>query len=250
MLSDSAVQGARVFDLSTSTIDNVPTYVEYIIERVNPDDFETLAPDTPLVDAEDKITVSFAGYNGGSMNGTVTMTAVDNAGANGTGAIEVVRSTSGNFEFYIDLGKENYGKLGSNKYLIVWVDFTNVDFRKACFGLISNDGASSPYRTDDHDLKSPFYYLADGTSEWVELSHGTDGCFGNGDNGSQAMKGKKGYLALPIEYFKESSRTMNADTLVTGVYMYADVNSGAGSPFYLDNIYIVEDYKTVVLPNE
>ncbi len=247
---DSAVQGARVFDLSTSTIDNVPTYVEYIIERVNPDDFETLAPDTPLVDAEDKITVSFAGYNGGSMNGTVTITAADNAGANGTGAIEVVRSTSGNFEFYIDLGKENYGKLGSNKYLIVWVDFTNVDFRKACFGLISNDGASSPYRTDDHDLKSPFYYLADGTSEWVELSHGTDGCFGNGDNGSQAMKGKKGYLALPIEYFKESSRTMNADTLVTGVYMYADVNSGAGSPFYLDNIYIVEDYKTVVLPNE
>ena len=43
---------------------------------------------------------------------------------------------------------------------------------------------------------------------------------------------------------------MNADTLVTGVYMYADVNSGVGSPFYLDNIYIVEDYKTVVLPNE
>lgn len=247
---DASVQGARVFDLNASTIDNVPTYVEYIIERVNPDDFEALSPNTPLVDAEDKITVSSSGYDGGNMSGAVTIEKVDNSGANGTGAIEIVRSASGNFEFYIDLGKESYGKLGSNKYLIVWVDFTSVEFRKACFGLISNEGSSGPYRTDDHDVKSPFYYLADGTQDWVELSHGTDGCFGTGDSGSQAMNGKKGYLAMPIEYFKQGSKAMTSDTLITGVYMYADVNNGHNTPFYLDNIYIVEDYKSYTLPNE
>ena len=134
--------------------------------------------------------------------------------------------------------------------MIVWVDFSNVEFRKACFGLLTNDGNSCPYRTDDHDSRSSFYYLADGTSEWVTLSHGGDGCFGTGDSGSQGMKGKKGYLALPIEYFKEGSRVMNAETLVTGLYMYADVNDGAGKPYYLDNVMLVTDYKTAILPQK
>ncbi len=247
---NSSVQGARVFDLNTKTINDVPTYVEYIIERVNADDFEEFEPNTSLVDGNGEIKVTVAGYDAGTMNGTVTITQVDGKGAYGSGAIEVIRSQSGNFEFYIDLGKDNYGKLGDNNYLIVWVDFTSVDFRKACFGLISSEGTSSPFRTDDHDIRSPFYYLADGASEWVELSHGGDGCFGTGDGGSQSMNGKKGYLALPTQYFKEGSRTMTSDTLVTGVYMYADVNSGAGTPFYLDNILLVQDYKSATLPTE
>ena len=41
-------------------------------------------------------------------------------------------------------------------------------------------------------IMPPHYYLADGAAEWIELSHGGDGCFGVGDGGSQGMMGKKG----------------------------------------------------------
>ncbi len=241
--TNASVQGSRVFDLNVKTLNDIPTYVEYVIERINPDKYGTLENNTTLFDGSNNFEASFDGYDQGSMNGTVTISSVDEA-------IEVIRSTGGNYEIYIDLGKDAYGKLGENKYLIVWVDFTNVEFRKACFGLLTNDGNSCPYRTDDHDSRSSFYYLADGTSEWVTLSHGGDGCFGTGDSGSQGMKGKKGYLALPIEYFKEGSRVMNAETLVTGLYMYADVNDGAGKPYYLDNVMLVTDYKTAILPQK
>ena len=238
--TNANVQGSRVFDLNVETLDDIPTYVEYVIERINPDDYGTLADNTTLFE-NNSFEASYSGYDQGSINGTVTISSVD-------GAIEVLRSAGGNYEIYIDLGKDAYGKLGENKYLIVWVDFTNVEFRKACFGLLTNDGNSCPYRTDDHDSRSSFYYLADGTSEWVTLSHGGDGCFGTGDSGSQGMKGKKGYLALPIEYFKEGSKVVNSETLVTGLYMYADVNDGAGKPYYLDNVMLVTDYKTAILP--
>ena len=240
--TNASVQGSRVFDLNVDTLDDIPTYVEYVIERINPDDYGTLANNTTLFE-NNSFEASYSGYDQGSINGTVTISNVD-------GAIEVIRSAGGNYEIYIDLGKDAYGKLGENKYLIVWVDFTNVEFRKACFGLLTNDGNSCPYRTDDHDSRSSFYYLADGTSEWVTLSHGGDGCFGTGDSGSQGMKGKKGYLALPIEYFKEGSRVMNSETLVTGLYMYGDVNDGAGKPYYLDNVMLVTDYKTAALPQK
>ena len=240
--TNASVQGSRVFDLNVDTLDDIPTYVEYVIERINPDDYGTLADNTTLFE-NNSFEASYSGYDQGSINGNVTISSVD-------GAIEVIRSAGGNYEIYIDLGKDAYGKLGANKYLIVWVDFSNVEFRKACFGLLTNDGNSCPYRTDDHDSRSSFYYLADGTSEWVTLSHGGDGCFGTGDSGSQGMKGKKGYLALPIEYFKEGSRVMNSETLVTGLYMYADVNDGAGKPYYLDNVMLVTDYKMATLPQK
>lgn len=241
--SSASVQGSRVFDLNVETLDNIPTYVEYVIERISPDNYGMFSSNTTLFDGTEELNASFNGYDEGNMNGTVTISMVNEA-------IEVVRSTGGNYEIYIDLNKDGYGKLGDNKYLIVWVDFTNVEFRKACFGLLSSDGKGCPYRTDDHDTPTSFYYLPDGAGEWVTLSHGRDGCFGTGDNGSQGMNGKKGYLALPVEFFKEGSRTMNSETLVTGLYMYADVNNGTGQPYYLDNVMLVTDYKTAALPTK
>jgi hypothetical protein len=246
----ASIQGSRVFDLNLETIDDVPTYVEYVIERINPDKYDTFENDKALVNGDENLTLTPSGYDASSLSGTATVTVTENGGYNNSKAIQVIRSQSGNFEIYIQLDSSEYGKLGDNKYLIVWVDFTNVEFRKACFGLITNDGTASPYRTDDHDTATPFYYLADGTSEWVTLSHGADGCFGDGDRGSQAMNGTKGYLALPVEYFKEGSRQMTENTLITGIYMYADVNSGHNAPYYLDNIILVEDYKAAILPNE
>ena len=246
----ASIQGSRVFDLNLDTIDDVPTYVEYVIERINPDKYGTYENDKLLVDGDENLTLTPSGYDGSGITGSATITVTENGGYNNSQAIQVIRSQSNNFEIYIQLENSSYGKIGDNKYLIIWVDFTNVEFRKACFGLITNDGTANPYRTDDHDTTTPFYYLADGSSEWVALSHGADGCFGDGDRGSQAMKGTKGYLALPVEYFKEGSRLLSADSLITGIYMYADVNSGHNTPFYLDNIMLVADYKAVELPNE
>lgn len=101
-------------------------------------------------------------------------------------------------------------------------------------------GGSTVYRTDDYDAKSPFYYLADGESEWVEMSHGNDGCFGKDQ--SSEMKGKVGYLALPIEYFRNGGAKLKQGELVTGIYLYCDVTSGTGEKFYIDEIWLVEDY--------
>ena len=97
------------------------------------------------------------------------------------------------------------------------------------------------YRTDDYDTNSPFYYLADGTSEWVQMSHGNDGCFGTAQNSS--MIGKSGYLALPTEYFRNGSTVITSDTAIESIYFYCDVNSGTGTPFYFDDINFVENYE-------
>ena len=136
---------------------------------------------------------------------------------------------------------QNYGKLGTNKYLIVWVDFTSIEFRKACFGLITENGGENPYRTDDYDQDSPFYYLADGTSDWVTLSHGNDGCFGTAQKGG--INGYKGYLAIPTQYFREGSSQLHSNSVVVGIYMYADIKDGsyANKPFYLDNITLAQE---------
>jgi hypothetical protein len=239
--------GCRVFDMNKATINTAPTYIEYVIERINPDDFGTLDANAPLIDAETTFTGVASGLDSGSINGTATVGTATEKGVGGSNAIEIVRSSKGNFEFYISLEKDSFGKLGTNKYLIVWADFTNVDFRKACFGLTSEKGGENAYRTDDYDQNSPFYYLADGSSEWVTYSHGNDGCFGTEQ--SSSVLNYKGYFAIPIEYFRQDKLSMNENTLVTGFYMYADVSSEVKT-FYLDDIMLAEDYLTVVLPTE
>lgn len=239
--------GCRVFDMNTASISQAPTYIEYIIERINPDDFDALDANTTLIDAETPFVGVASGLDSGNINGTATVSSASGKGYNGSSAIEVVRSSTGNFEFYISLENEDFGKLGTNKYLIVWADFTDVNFRKACFGLISEKGGENAYRTDDYDQNSPFYYLADGTDEWVTYSHGKDGCFGTEQ--SSSVLNHKGYFAIPIEYFRQDSAVMNENTLVTGFYMYADVNTDIKT-FYLDNIMLVENYLTAELPTK
>ena len=240
---DARVQGARVFDLNADTVGtNIPTYVSYIIERFNPEDYEAFENGTVLEDFNgDAPNVTLQNYNGSSLSGSATSNIVSST-------LEITRGQTGNFEFIVKL--DTIGRLGNNKYLVFWMDLTSVEFRKACAGLDSNNVI---YRTDDKDIPTPFYYLADdGTGEWVELSHGKDGCFGTGDQGSQAMLGKKGYFAMPVEYFLNGSASLNENSLITGFYIYADIkdSSYANVPFYFDNIMLVEDYLTLEIPNE
>ncbi len=243
--TNATLQGGRVFDMAIATMDNIPTYVSYVIERINPDKYGKLDANITLESfdgAEPEMGVS--GYDASGLSGTMTLGVAQGKGKDGTSALEIKRSNTDNSEFYVYLSEDDYGKLGSNKYLVVWMDFTNVEFRKACVGLLSTEGVDS-YRADDDDgTKPPYYYLADGATEWQSLNHGGDGCFGAGDGGG--VKGKRGYFAFKIEDLLQSGRQMNENTLVTGFYMYLSTNGGyANTPFYVDDIMLVEDYKTV-----
>lgn len=243
---NAGVQGGRVFDLNADTVGtNIPTYVSYIVERLNPDDYDTLDNNVSLEFTKEQIeNAMISNWNGGVLSGTATVASRDGKGVDGGDAIEITRSNKENFEISIDL--TNKGKLGDNKYLIVWADFTSIELRKACFGLLNENGRATPYRTDDADYKTPFYYLADGETEWQELSHGADGCFGAGDSGSQGMNGKKGYFAFPVEYFLNGSNELDASSLISGLYFYgslADNSQYFNVPFYFDDIRLVTDYK-------
>ena len=124
--SSAAQEGARMFDISR---DGISSYVSYIIERVNPDDYDEFAGDVLLETFEDgTATFDCSGLDSSNLSGTMTATVAE-------GRLEIVRSASGNSEIAIMLDTSKYGKLGSAKYLVVRVDFTNVEFRKACFGL-------------------------------------------------------------------------------------------------------------------
>ena len=239
--TDASVQGARVFDITSKDGETTfNTFVRYIVERLNPDDFENFETNSSFEITSDTIKdAPKSGWNNAALIGNLELEVSENGGENNSPAIRISRDSLDNFEFSFKFAET--GKLGDNKYLVVWADFT-VEFRKACFGLLSVAGHSSPYRTDDADYVSSLYYLADGSSEWQELKHGGDGCFGVGDYGSQAMKGKKGYFAIPVENLCLGSKAMTSDTLITGFYFYGSLNSGAdyNTSFYLDEIYLVE----------
>lgn len=247
---DENYQGSRVFDLNADTMDDVPTYVTYIKKRLDSDDFNTVEANKVLFDFESTLqepTVS--GWSSDPMQGNATIQIATGKGVGGSDALEIKRDNVGNFEFVLET---ETGKIGTNKYLVMWCDFTQVNFRKACTGFASDGGVELPYRTDDNDGTSPkYYYLADGASEWQQLSHGWDGCFGQDDGGS--VMGKKGYFAFPIADFRQGSNAPNENTLITGFYMYASLYWGEtylNKPFYIDNIMLVENYLTVELPTE
>ena len=247
---DANYQGARVFDLNASTMDDIPTYVTYLKDAINPDNFEELGANTTIFDfnSEQIPTPVVSGWSSEGIEGTAAIRVADGKGVGGSGALEIKRSSIKNFEFVLETETK---QIGANKYLVIWCDFTQVEFRKACFGFASAGGAELPFRTDDNDGTSPrYYYLADGESEWQQLSHGGDGCFGQ-DDGSSIM-GKKGYFAFPIADFRQGSSAPTAKTLITGFYMYASLKADSyiDTPFYLDNIMLVENYLTVELPTE
>lgn len=245
---DETFQGSRVIDLNAQTMNDVPTYVRYLIKRLNPSDFDILESGVVEDFNGEFADPVISGWSSGSMTGTATVEKAEGVGVDGSDALLVSRDNASNFEFVI--GLENVGRLGENKYLVVWIDFTNVEMRKACVGLTSKDGYENPYRTDDNDGTSPkLYYLPDGETEWIELSHGKDGCFGRDEGGN--VIGYKGYFAFPIDDFRQGAKQMNEDTLVTGFYFYGSLwksEEYLNVPFYIDNVILCKDYTELELP--
>ena len=241
------IQGARVFDLNAETVGtNIPTYVRYLIERLNPNDFETLDSNVSLEITSEQIeNVYKSNGAGGGVIGKCNVKLKDGKGVDGGEAIEIVRGSSDIFDLYFEI--TNKGKLGDNKYFVVWADFTETEFEKGSFGLITEVGVTAPYSTKGSNTKSSFYYLPDGESEWQELTTGEGGCFGISDTGSQGMNGKKGYFAFPIESFiLDESSSLYDNSLIIGVYFYGGIKKNINyldKPFYFDNMMLVDNYE-------
>ena len=176
-------------------------------------------------------------------------------GYNGSKAIGVWSEDKDNRGLYIFATDSNGNSTDFSDmvYLRVWVDFTDVAFRKACFGLVSESGAL--YTTDEEDKRSDqyFWYMPEGSTTWVKYTHGNDGCFGDAQGSD--VKGFKGWLAFPIQDFTYRKNTGNVSTVdgrlayhsnhICGVYLfwdYSDKTTCTGNKFYLDEIAIVEDY--------
>ena len=192
----------------------------------------------------------FAGeWNGAGIIRDTVLSIEEGHGFGGSkaGAVTVNASSHSNRGLYLYADAVNHipQDYPSARYLRVWVDFTGIDFRKACFGFVTK--YDELYSTDDIDGRTdlPFYCLAEGESEWKTMYHGTDGCFGAAQ--SSSVQDFKGWLAFPTADFAE--RTGSGSTFdsrsIKAVYMYFDLSSDdmLGTPFYLDEIALVDDYR-------
>lgn len=222
---------------------------------------ETLATNVKLeIAADGVVTSDFTGSNHTTppalTNGTATVEFVETNGVDNSSSMKITRAGyRPNAHFEVRFALTEKGALGANKYLVVWADFTNVEFRKASFGLIENNEAY-PYRTDDKagSNELPFYYLADGATEWETLKHGSDQCFGaDANDGGSSVKGKKGYFAFPVADFVkgETAKTpLTSESIISDVYFFGTFakTDYDNVPFYFDDFQLVEDYTTVNAP--
>ena len=193
----------------------------------------------------------FAGeWNGPQSIDDTTVELAEGMGFKGSTAAAVCKSGSKHENRAIWLYANDSNKLTTVyprfRYLRVWVDFTDIDFRKASFGLVSKQ--NELFSTDDFDNRSDleFYYLPEGETEWKTMRHGSDdGCFGAAQ--SSSVQDFKGWLAFPTGDFASRKGTGESFSAheIKAVYMYFDYSSDSmlDTPFYLDEIALVEDYK-------
>lgn len=255
------IHGGRVFVIREDDPSDVQTYMSYVndtyVEPVSVPftDAESIPSGTILLDFDSYTPeLSFSGWNNNISEAAQTDQIVAELtvgrGLDGSGALGVTRNnfadniSDNNAEIRISL--ETPGLPGENRYLRVWMDLTGdgtaVDFRKACFGFLANNQISSPYRTDDLDSPSPFYYLADGETSWKTMQHGDDGCFGEAEGSS--VRGLCGWFAFPLEYMLRDSDAPSDDTVITDIYFYYCLSQASmtGNRVYIDNISLVKDY--------
>ena len=147
------------------------------------------------------------------------------------------------------------GNYSGKTYLRVWMDLSDISFRKANFGV--TDDKYNLFTTDEENANAtewPFYYKADGSDKWETMLHGGDGCFGDAQESD--ITGFKGFFAFPVADFvvrlNDSNKSGLADNTaadmknVTSLYLFWDYSDNhadlMGNKFYLDNIEFVTDY--------
>ena len=251
---DERTDGARVFVINEEKPDVVRTYFSYLDGRIEEWDDYRLADDFAdgtTHDFESETSIRVSGYE----NDTSSSAKIDEifaqvkpgVGLNGSNALAVKRSVwnksnmGNNMEIRFDMG--TYGAIGDNQYLMVWMDLStnNIDLRKACMGLLV-EGHDTPYKTDNNESSTPFYYKADGSDTWVSLSHSDDGCFGAAQGSSVA--GYKGWFAFPLSDMIKNGEALNSESVVTGFFFYGSYANEemADKEIYLDNFTLVSDY--------
>ena len=244
--TDDDVQGSRVIDINLNTINGeIPTYIERIKERANPDNFDTYEDNISLEINNELVQGTHKGDGGyGTASGKCNVTYKDGKGKDGGSAIEIVRGNSNTFDLFIDIA--NPGKVGSNKYFMLWADFTQTEFNQGCFGLITEHGDSLPFSTLYSNSPVTFYYLPDGETEWQELSLGDNGYFGVEEANSQGVNGLKGYFAFSLDTISQDLVPLTSDTVITGIYFKGSVKNNLkfiDKPFYICEFQLVTDYK-------
>ncbi len=247
--------GGRVFVLNEKNPADIETYMSYIHEQIPAPDLSdamSFESGTKFDFEGDIPEFTVSGFDNDTSAAAkideISVKVCEGVGLNGSKGLAVTRTkwnssnTGNNAEFKWSLPE--YGKLGDNQYVRVWMDLgTNkIDFRKAGWGVIVNYAENAPYRTDDYDASCPFYYMADGTNEWMELSHGSDGCFGRGDG--ESVQGFKGWFAIPVKYMVSGSKSLKSDSVITGFYFYFCLASEemADKEVYIDDITLVSNY--------
>lgn len=212
----------------------------------------TVSPDTFAYGGTVGGDIFVGSWNSAATDGNSKFELTNN-GYNGSNALTVWsngRDNQGLYIFATELNK-NTSKFPSTAYLRVWVDFTDVDFRKANFGLVAPTG--DLYTTDESDNVPDlfFYYLPEGGDAWQEYKHGGDGCFGVDQ--ASSVKGFKGWMAFPVKDFTYRYGTGSGTGTsgeaypydeIAGVYLFWNYSSGTaeGSKFVLDELQLVEDY--------
>ncbi len=172
-------------------------------------------------------------------------------GYNGSNALEIKATDNSNQGIYVFAtdSNKNVTAYPDTSYLRIWVDFTDMDFRKATVGIVTKKG--DLYSVGEKDgAFTPFYYMPQGSTKWQTLQFGNDGCFGQQEK--PEVKNFKGWLAFPTKDFLwwgGSAGGAKGDVFndyeIAGFYMfwcYAQNENHVGKPFYIDEIQLVSDY--------
>ncbi len=259
----AAVDTAPVYDKNYDTPSDKPTGVDYRSENpvnfvgtfTNFDSQSTLTTSTGNNVFGGNVTGDLYlsnGATGTTVSNVSTVTLAEGKGYNGSTALAVKASNTSNQAFYLFGTEQNKNTLAypDTSYLRVWVDFTDMDFRKATFGLVTKGG--DLYSVGEKDFENtPIYYLPEGESTWQTFKIGNDGCFGQQEG--PAVKNFKGWMAFPTEDFlwwggKDGGAKGDVfnTTEIVGVYLfwcYAQNENHVGKTFYLDEIQLVKDYR-------
>ena len=253
---DTDMLGARVFVIHEDQPDNITTYMSYVparaeitVQGAQPISSGTVLSDFDHLVPRFKATGLHFTTSDEARVDEISVMIAPGKGLDGSAALAVTRekfnSTNVGNNLEVIWNFDQYGKIGDNRYVVVWVDLkTNqLDFRKASFGFFAGYENTVPYRTADSTKPTEFYYLAEGSSEWVTLRTGSDGCFGAGD--SCSVQGYRGWFAFPIEYMlqKGTLQKPTADTVITGFYLYMCLKSAdmAGKYVYFDDVQLVSE---------
>ena len=214
----------------------------------------------PVYNAEDPADYWVGAWDSGELMAESGIAIEDGKGYEGSKALTLWEDGTSNQGLYLFVTPANAipSDHTGSVYLRVWMDLTDIGFRKANFGV--SDSNNNLYSTDEENANAaewPFYYCPEGATAWETFYHGDDGCFGDAQDSDVA--GFKGWFAFPVSDFVIRSNA-NWDALeantpapmndVKCVYLfwdYAEYLTG-GDKFYLDNIEFVTDYTVFEVP--